>query len=321
MSSLHARRPALCPGTPIIRRPGTVQVGFEGPDAVLLSPAGDELEQWLRLIDGSRTVDELDRQAMSLGLGPSDVRPVLATLSATGLITDPTAPTRHRGSVRLIGSGRIGRAVARHLAAGELTQLELVDDDPVDLTLYPRSSGVGRQSSALAVELTGEDPDADSVRSGPLISVGSGPVGSARADLTVVTTQRLDVDRVLTDILLRSDQVHLLVRGSDGGVVVGPLVVPGRTACVRCTDLVRCAADPHWPVVLSQACRISSRVPEPLIGWAGATAATQVLAWIADPSGPWPETAGATIELSNDFRPLRRHWPRHPDCGCGWAPS
>ena len=55
-------------------------------------------------------------------------------------------------------------------------------------------------------------------------------------DLTVVVAEGPEVDRVVTDHLLRLDQPHLLVRSLGDAAWVGPLVLPGRTPCLRCTD-------------------------------------------------------------------------------------
>ncbi len=45
---------------------------------------------------------------------------------------------------------------------------------------------------------------------------------------------------------------HLLVRMRDGIGVIGPLVLPGRTACLGCLDLQRRARAPGWPTVAAQ---------------------------------------------------------------------
>ena len=109
--------------------------------------------------------------------------------------------------------------------------------------------------------------------------------------------------------------------GSDVGdaVWVGPLVLPGRTPCVRCTDLTRADADPGWPAVLAQLGRLRLRAPALLTGWASAVGAAQALAFL---NGGRPETTGATLELTAaDLRTELRTWPSHADCGCRWPVS
>jgi hypothetical protein len=110
------------------------------------------------------------------------------------------------------------------------------------------------------------------------------------------------------------------VRGETG--VIGPLVLPGRTSCLRCADLHRRDADPRWPRLAAQ---LTAHEPPP----SGATvtclltvvtAALQVLAYL-DGSGA-PATLDATVELRPpDLLPRIRRWPVHPACGCGAAPA
>ncbi len=52
--------------------------------------------------------------------------------------------------------------------------------------------------------------------------------------------------------LLSADIPHIRFVVGDRSIEVGPLVVPGRTPCLRCLDEHRLDADPHWPVVAAQ---------------------------------------------------------------------
>ena len=111
---------------------------------------------------------------------------------------------------------------------------------------------------------------------------------------------------------------HLVaaVRGQTG--VVGPLVVPGLTSCLRCADLHRRDADPRWPALAAQ---LTAAEPPPSGATVtclltAATAALQVLAYL-DGTGA-PGTLDATIELGPpDHAPRLRRWTAHPACGCG----
>ncbi len=173
----------------------------------------------------------------------------------------------------------------------------------------------------------------------PVVSVlGDGPIAAAVVDLlerdghdvrasvrattdacgvVVACPATAEPDRVLTRDLTAAGLPHLVARAEPERAVVGPFVVPGRSACVACTDLVRREFDPDWPHLLAQLCR-SIHVPGPLqTAWAAALASTQVAAWHA--SGE-PEAAGATLELDAHTGALgARRWPRHPDCGCQLA--
>ena len=110
---------------------------------------------------------------------------------------------------------------------------------------------------------------------------------------------------------------HLVatVRGRTG--VVGPLVVPGVTSCLRCADLHRRDADPRWPLLAAQLTAGTAPAGgSTLTCWAtGLVAAQQVLAYL-DGSGS-PATLSGTVELRPpDLVPRRRPWPLHPSCGC-----
>ena len=329
------RRPQLRSGLPILRRPGSVQLGWDNTDAVVLDPGSGALADWLRLLDGSRGRPELHRAAHRLGLAVADAAAVLDLLDRRGLLEPAEPPPTSTGYVRLIGAGRVGRAVAELLVTADLAILEVVDDEPVDRALYPRRLASGRQSAALEAELravrSADRPGPtiytdDSRRAGGELSRArlpgrrwaTEPSADRRPDATVVASDRLEVDRMITDALLRDDQPHLIVRAAGNGVVVGPFVLPGRTACVRCTDLARAERDPDWPGLLSQLTRITGDVPGTLLSWAAATAAGQLLVLLAGGGEP-PESAGRTLELDRDHRRQTRRWSVHPGCGCSWS--
>lgn len=171
----------------------------------------------------------------------------------------------------------------------------------------------------------------------PVTVLGSGPLAGAVADLleregaqvragvrvpadpgvVVVCGATAEPDRVLTRDLTAAELAHLVVRAEPERAVVGPFVVPGRTACVGCTDLVRRDLDDGWPHLLAQLCR-SEHIPAPRqAAWAAALASAQLHAWHA---GRTPESVGATHELDAHTGTVgARRWPRHPDCGCALA--
>ena len=80
---------------------------------------------------------------------------------------------------------------------------------------------------------------------------------------------------------MRSGVAHLAVRAEEAIGVVGPLVRPGLTACLRCLDLTRAGLDPAWPLILAQ---LAGRAPDPpacdaaLAAAVAAQAAAQALA-------------------------------------------
>ena len=134
----------------------------------------------------------------------------------------------------------------------------------------------------------------------------------------IVLAGRQPIERLAQ--LARAPVPHLAVMAGEAIGVVGPLVVPGHTACLLCLDYVRAGNDPAWPLILSQIVR---KRPEPpacdtvLATAVAAQAAAQALTAIEH--GPLASAAAnGTLELVlPDWRWRRRTWPPHPACPCG----
>lgn len=288
-------RPRLRAGTPVLRRSDDeVQLGLHPGRAVVLRGAG--ALGLLRHLDGTATRAELDARGAACGLTSAQVGEVLEQLHLTGLLEPVLRPAARRRTVRVIGTGVLGRSVVDLLLTAGL-DVYLADTDAVAPRPFPRPGDAGG--------------------TGRLIPVNhwSKPDGTAVA-LTVVAVDTVEVDRVLTAHLLRTDQPHLVLRCSGTVLTVGPLVLPGLTACLRCTDLARRDADPGWPVLLRQLTGLHQPVGPVLAAWGAGVAAAQVLAHLG---GSVPESAGATLELDESDHLMRwRAWPQHAGCGCAW---
>ncbi|WP_375425290.1 hypothetical protein [uncultured Friedmanniella sp.] len=293
------RRPVLTPAVPVLQRgPAVLQVGLEPTAVVVRHRAAATL---LGALDGRHDLSALRRLAAGSGMAPAEVDVVLRALHEAGLLAPPTSATGT--AVRLVGLGPLGQQVARLLLAAGL-RVYAADDRP----------GPTRRR---ALRITDLD-DLPRLRSGGLTVVNhwSKP---ERVDLslTVVATDAVEPDRLVTDALLRGDQPHLVLRAAGRSATVGPLVLPGRTACLRCTDLTRRDADPDWPVLLGQLVALRLPTAAALVAWAAGVGVAQVLAHL---QGQLPESAGATVELSEHDHLMRwRAWPVHAGCGCAWA--
>jgi hypothetical protein len=137
-----------------------------------------------------------------------------------------------------------------------------------------------------------------------------------RPDLVVVAADR---GRGLpaAEPLMNRGTPHLWVTMRDGRALVGPLVEPGRTSCLRCHDLHRTDCDPAWPrLAVAWEQDAPSPAPSAAVGLAGALAARQALAWLA---GARPATLDGTLEEQPDGTVLARPWARHVRCGCAWS--
>ena len=86
------------------------------------------------------------------------------------------------------------------------------------------------------------------------------------------------------------------MRLRDGVGVVGPLVYPGRTACLGCLDRTRGDLDPRWPAVAAQlAGRAGAADPAAVTATVG-LAVAQAVAAVEGEAGP-PPRSSATLEL------------------------
>ncbi len=112
--------------------------------------------------------------------------------------------------------------------------------------------------------------------------------------------------------------------------MVGPLVRPGRSACLRCLDLARSERDPAWPLILAQLAGSGDGARDGLrdggcdtvlAATVAAQATVQVLAFL-DTGRPGRAVSDGALELAvPDWQWRRRSWPPHPRCPCGAAPT
>jgi bacteriocin biosynthesis cyclodehydratase domain-containing protein len=150
---------------------------------------------------------------------------------------------------------------------------------------------------------------------------------SGRApDLTVLTGGPMSASEQAA--LLRAELPHLAVGIRETTAVVGPLVVPGATACLRCCDLTRTERDPGWSRLAAQLAGRRERASDPcdvvLAALVAAQAAAQALAFLDREvvGGALPPCVNGTLEVAMpDWRWRRRTWSPHPACGCCWAQS
>lgn len=326
-------RPQLLPWIPVLRRgPDELQLGVDPGTGVVLSGAPEGFESLLALMDGTVSVPELRTVANARGIDPDVALQLVRGIESAGLLTrraagsDPAAPAPAPTAalaVRLIGAGGLGLAVAAALVRAGIARLDIFDPDPVDPAVHPRPGLAATQADALRLRLRRQ------LRSQPARSAddrGQPTIHVARhwnkpdhpvPDVTVIATDRAEPDRAIGDDYVRADHPHLYVRPLHAGAAIGPFVQPGRTPCLGCLDRVRRDADPAWPQLLAQLCRIRLPVLPMLATWAASTTAVQIACWA---SGGEPGSSGGTFELTADDYQLRvRPWPMHPACGCSWV--
>jgi len=334
-------RPALKSGLlPVWRDRDTLQIGIDPRRAVALSGMS-HAAVLIGLLDGSRDRDQLIAAAAGHGVPAPTTERILTLLAAGGAIDDFPASTlrelpppmraklaaelataslahgdcdggarclarRRAAHVRIDGELRIGRAVARILRSSGVGR---VDAARIDIGRV----GAGQVEAGTA---GGTDPDRHPASTGKPARSRSGLAAAARPDLAILVG-RQPPDRPAR---LVSDRIpHLAVSACEAIGVVGPLVIPGRTACLRCLDYFRAGNDPAWPLILAQ---LADRRPDPAacdaaLAWAvAAQAAAQALTAI-DQTPAACAAANGTLELVlPGWQWRRRTWRPHPACPC-----
>jgi bacteriocin biosynthesis cyclodehydratase domain-containing protein len=332
------------------RSPSSLQIGLDPGRAVVLDGVDLRVLALLDSLDGTRDHDEVVQAAVDDGLGSATVRRLLDVLATRGLLDDAARDTRalrvlspaerdrlapdvlslslagpdpevpadgldaverRRGAVvEVRGCGRVGTGVAAALAAAGVGTVVPVDPQPTRHAdrgpVGPTADDVGASRAEAARRAVRRAAD---VRTDP--DPAAGP-----PDLVVLAPDGPDL--VPDDTLVRTGRPHLAARVRETTGVVGPLVLPGRGACLRCLDLYRRDRDPAWPQVVAQLA--ATRGPwacDVLLATAvGTLAAMQAVAYL---EGRPVDAYGGTLELGlADPEVRRRSWPVHPACGCGW---
>ncbi len=348
-------RPQLRPGLRRVwRDPTTMQVGlFPGPGVVLagLRP-GDEAV--LSALDGVHDLDQVRQVAASHQVGRRRVHELLALLDRARLLVgedrhqplDRAHLTRLGESARarlrpdtdawsvvhdtdglmlaadragqhvlVHGAGRVGSAIAATVSAAGVGAVSIRDSRavrPGDIlpagATAPDVGGSWRQAMSAALERVAGAPTSRQPPNDP-------------PDLVVLVGEQV-LDARVGDDLMRRDVPHLGVVVGTDRVVVGPLVLPGRSACLRCLDLHRRDRDPAWPHLVAQligGCGVA--VGETALSTAAAgIAALQVLGQLDGQVRP--DAVGRTLELTLPHGSVRRRaWGLHTGCGCARLPQ
>lgn len=332
-------RPVLAPAARRLwRDPATLQLGMPSSRAVVVEGIDADARVLLGLLDGRRTWAEVVVDAVAYGVAEPEA--LLHALEGAGLLLDadslaaPDLPlqdrdrlapdiaaltlvrgtgtgaalaARHTARVVVHGAGRVGAVLAALLSAAGIGTVDVRDDElarPGDTVVGGlRDTDLGtNRAAALGRRLRSRRSTA-----GPTLAVLTDP-GPASVAASLV----------------RAGIPHLLAHVEGAVGTVGPLVLPGRTPCLRCLDLVRASLDSGWAAVAAQR-EVPSRAPHAMAAPCDGVLAVAVAAQAAMQAlqlveGDVPASAGGTLELELPaWQWRRRTWPHHPDCGCAWA--
>jgi hypothetical protein len=305
---------------PLRRGGGAVQFGLDPDRGIVLEGLTEAEIQLLEHLDGSLDKSALLDWARERGLAVTRVAHLLDTLRAHALMVDTPADRVDFAALPaplrlLLGQDADALACAYGgpddgyaVLARRAHLVVLVDGHgslASTLAALLRSAGVGRVVVVpYAVDTGG--------------CAGESPPG-ARPDLAVLVGAGA-VDSGRARGWQRDGTAHLPVVLQGTAALVGPVVEPGRSACLRCMDLMRTDRDPGWPAVLSQLLP-SGIGPPPEAG--GETSLVAIAAGLAamvsltvlDGYGAPP---GVSLEVALPWPQVtQRRWPAHPACQCG----
>ncbi|MDH2429800.1 ThiF family adenylyltransferase [Sphaerisporangium sp. TRM90804] len=346
-------RPRLKPALRrLARDERTLQLGLHPPHAVMVTDLEPRVRAFVESLDGTRTLHEL---IGGCGLQEETVRRVVSLLAEHGLLDDAavrpeplrglstaerdrlapdldalslspadagdgglSALDRRRGAhVRVYGAGRVGAQITVLLAASGVGNVCVIDPGPA----RPADVVPGGLSFAEVGRSREEGAVAAARRVAPGVNAWAGRTASQLSDRAhrpdlVVLAPVGPFDGVLADELVTLRIPHLLVSACEGVGSVGPLVIPGRTPCLRCLDLTRCDRDPSWPQIRARlggfpagevAC---GTVLSTLVA---AQAAGQALGSV---DGIRQNVTNGTVDVMPDGRWKKRSWDPHPRCRC-----
>jgi bacteriocin biosynthesis cyclodehydratase domain-containing protein len=218
---------------------------------------------------------------------------------------------RRQASVTIFGNSRVAMQVASVLAAAGVGRVHCSPDGTAGLRhAAPGGVSPGDEGQPLVLvadrALRQAAPEVDTAPLPPderpdlTILAGDGPIGDDRRRALHAT-----------------GAPHLTISlGIDAGIV-GPLVLPGLTSCLRCADLHRIDRDPAWSALAVQLGVPGRYGPASEVAVATVVAGAAALQALTFLDGGEPAVIDATIELHTpDWRFRRRSWPAHPDCDC-----
>lgn len=299
-------RPLLIPGAHVLRRPGDqVQVGLDPERSIVLPEAvRPQLVAWSTGRSGAP--GEVVHRLLGAGLATADDTVLRSAL-----------PPAHQDA----SWARHTLAALARDVAGDLADVLALRASTV-LTVQPFGHQLSRDLA--------EDLVAMCARAGLALPrprrPGPSPRRARPARPVVALVGVGELPRELADPWVRDGTPHVVVRLTEGRAVIGPFVVPGETACLRCIDAHLTDHDPAWPLLVEQYARATcwdrpDGIPEPV----DTALAALAVAWAARDlasyaEGTTPGTLSSTVRIAPRLEAIEtRRWPRHPDCGCGWA--
>lgn len=317
---MTSTRPVVLPATlrtpphrPVLRiGPGARLLGLDG--AIVVENLEPPLARMLDDLAEPAGTTTLLARVGAAGGDPLAARELLTELVDHGALVDADAQrlaTRRRAAatVVVLGAGPLSTGIVLGLGHAGVGTIHTTNSGTVrtaDLGTGLVDEDLGKPRLAATVDaLRKLCPDA---RTGP-------PPLRGEPEL-VVFADTPPGDPELLQELHTDGTPHLLARLLAGVGVVGPLVLPGRTACLTCIDRYRAGQDPRWPEVARQLEVLSGEGEQPAVAATVALTTAQALAAIDGLQAP------AVLESALEVNPtagtiVTRAWTPWPGCPCG----
>ncbi|UGY93516.1 ThiF family adenylyltransferase [Streptomyces gobiensis] len=336
-----------------------VQYGVAPAHAVVLDPVDTATGSFLDLLDGTRNLAQLRQAAEAIGLGADAADRLMERLARAGLLDDAAAARRAAaqvgdrlrpdlaslsvlhpepgGAVRRLaarrtarvqvrGGGRVGATLAALLSAAGVGQVDVVDGGCVTACDTAPGGIAAGQTGERRVSAIRKAVRRAAPWSRPPREERGRPGGPARGLGLVVFAPRDGLaayapDPAATGELIAAGQPHLYTGVVESTGFVGPLVLPGVSACAECLLRGRAAREPSWPLMVGQ-WRSARRPGVPACDIALATVVAGAAASYALSFLDGDGTPGAGIRTAFILPGLRREeevMRPYSECPCGAA--
>lgn len=324
MTAIHTDAPArpwVRDDVPLVwRSDSSVDIGYP-PHTRRLDRVDRNEITWLMSLRGDRCLEDALTDGIQRGMRRTRLTHLVRLGISTGLIDDAGAipETLRQASIRVRDGLSGDLAAIRHIHGGTAHARDVIDRRRrSEISIR----GEGTLAEAVCLSLTSSGV-------GNILRAGSAHSSSRRhrrAALERACQVLCDAphpDAASDAEAMALDVPHISVTALGPQAVIGPLVIPGRTSCLRCRDLHQADADPAWPRLAAQWAHRRTRHPAIATGLAqvaGGWAALQVLALIdaGVDHVDAPAIEGALIITLPSAQVRHEARPTHPLCGCAW---
>lgn len=212
---------------------------------------------------------------------------------------------RATARVDIYGCGLIGANLARILAASGIGELRLIDARIISSQHLPVTSlaSVGLNAATEVASSLARDYPKVLAR-------------TVKEPTLAIVTRPPSPSEILT--FMNFSKAHLLIEPRGDSIEVGPLVLPGRSSCLRCLTLDRLDHDSNWYSV--ELCgQLEHEPPAALAALAAGISALAALSLVDSAEPKSVSLVDTTLRIDADLRISATPRRRHPRCGCAWG--